>query len=55
MPNIVDTVTTEDGTCTVHLFTPDGRESQAPWPGVIMFPDGRMDIQISTRKTKRRA
>jgi len=39
MPNIVDTVTTEDGTCTVHLFTPESRESQAPWPGVIMFPD----------------
>ena len=39
MPNIVDTVTTEDGTCTVHLFTPDGRESQGPWPGVVMFPD----------------
>ena len=34
MPNIDDTVTTPDGTCTVHLFTPDGRETQGPWPGV---------------------
>jgi carboxymethylenebutenolidase len=39
MPNIADTVTTEDGTCTVHLFTPSGQETQGPWPGVIMFPD----------------
>ncbi|HTQ18326.1 alpha/beta fold hydrolase [Mycobacterium sp.] len=36
MPNITDTVTTPDGTCTVHLFTPDG---DGPWPGVVMFPD----------------
>jgi carboxymethylenebutenolidase len=36
MPNIKDSVTTPDGTCTVHLFTPDG---EAPWPGVVMFPD----------------
>ena len=36
MPNIKDTVTTEDGTCTVHLFTPDG---EGPWPGVVMYPD----------------
>jgi carboxymethylenebutenolidase len=39
MPNIVDTVTTADGTCTVHLFTPDGQETHGPWPGVIMYPD----------------
>jgi carboxymethylenebutenolidase len=39
MPNITDTVTTPDGTCTVHLFTPDGPESQVPWPGVVMYPD----------------
>jgi carboxymethylenebutenolidase len=39
MPNITDTVTTPDGTCTVHLFTPEGPAAQAPWPGVVMFPD----------------
>ncbi len=39
MPNITDTITTADGTCTVHLFTPEGPESQAPHPGVIMYPD----------------
>jgi carboxymethylenebutenolidase len=37
MPNITDTVTTPDGTCTVHLFTPD--DTDGPWPGVVMFPD----------------
>jgi carboxymethylenebutenolidase len=36
MPNITDSVTTPDGTCTVHLFTPDG---DGPWPGVVMYPD----------------
>ena len=36
MPNITDTVTTADGTCPVHLFTPEG---SGPWPGVVMFPD----------------
>jgi carboxymethylenebutenolidase len=36
MPNITDTVTTPDGTCTVRLFTPEG---QGPWPGVVMYPD----------------
>jgi carboxymethylenebutenolidase len=36
MPNITDTVTTPDGSCPVHLFTPDG---PGPWPGVVMFPD----------------
>jgi len=36
MPTITDTVTTPDGTCTIHLFTPEG---SGPWPGVIMFPD----------------
>jgi carboxymethylenebutenolidase len=36
MPKITDTVNTPDGTCTVHLFTPDG---SGPWPGVVMFPD----------------
>jgi carboxymethylenebutenolidase len=39
MPNIKDTVTTPDGTCTVHLFTPDGPAARAPWPGVVMYPD----------------
>jgi carboxymethylenebutenolidase len=41
MPNITDTVTTADGTCTVRLFTPEGSEGQGrgPWPGVVMFPD----------------
>ena len=36
MPNITDTVTTPDGSCTVRLFTPDG---EGPWPGVVMYPD----------------
>jgi carboxymethylenebutenolidase len=36
MPNITDTVTTQDGNCTVRLFTPDG---DGPWPGVVMYPD----------------
>jgi len=36
MPTITDTVTTPDGTCPIHLFTPEG---SGPWPGVIMFPD----------------
>ncbi len=36
MPNITDSVTTPDGTCPVHLFTPEGT---GPWPGVVMFPD----------------
>src|SRR5271163_1564861 len=36
MPNITDTITTPDGTCTVRLFTPEG---DGPWPGVVMFPD----------------
>ncbi|OBB98381.1 dienelactone hydrolase family protein [Mycobacterium sp. 852002-30065_SCH5024008] len=39
MPNIIDTIATADGICTVHLFTPDGPESQVPWPGVVMYPD----------------
>ncbi|EFG73795.1 carboxymethylenebutenolidase [Mycobacterium parascrofulaceum ATCC BAA-614] len=39
MPNIIDTITTPDGTCTVHLFTPGGPDTQAPHPGVIMYPD----------------
>jgi carboxymethylenebutenolidase len=39
MPNVTDTITTADGTCTVHLFTPEGPESQVPWPGVVMYPD----------------
>ncbi|OBH26666.1 dienelactone hydrolase [Mycobacterium sp. E342] len=39
MPKIIDTITTADGTCTVHLFTPDGPEAQVPWPGVVMYPD----------------
>lgn len=39
MPHLVETVTTADGACTVHLFTPDGREAQVPSPGVIMYPD----------------
>jgi carboxymethylenebutenolidase len=36
MPNITDTITTPDGTCTVRLFTPEG---DGPWPGVVMYPD----------------
>ena len=36
MPNITDTITTPDGTCTVRLFTPEG---EGPWPGVVMYPD----------------
>jgi carboxymethylenebutenolidase len=39
MPNITDTITTPDGSCTVHLFTPGGPDTQAPHPGVIMYPD----------------
>ena len=36
MPHITETVSTQDGECTVHLFTPDG---EGPWPGVVMYPD----------------
>jgi carboxymethylenebutenolidase len=36
MPNITDTVTTQDGDCTVRLFTP---EADGSWPGVVMYPD----------------
>jgi carboxymethylenebutenolidase len=36
MPNITDTISTPDGTCTVRLFTPEG---DGPWPGVVMYPD----------------
>lgn len=36
MPNITDTVATQDGTCKVSLYTPDG---DGPWPGVVMYPD----------------
>lgn len=36
MPKITDTITTADGTCPVHLFTPEG---DGPWPGVVMYPD----------------
>lgn len=36
MPNTTETVTTPDGTATVHFFTPDG---DGPWPGVVMFVD----------------
>src|SRR6476660_8075111 len=36
MPNITDTITTPDGNCPVHVFTPEG---SGPWPGVVMFPD----------------
>ena len=39
MPNITDTVTTPDGTCTVHLVTPEGPGNALPLPGVVMFPD----------------
>ncbi|WAC89815.1 dienelactone hydrolase family protein [Mycobacterium sp. Aquia_213] len=39
MPNITDTITTADGTCTVQLFTPEGPDTQAPHPAVIMYPD----------------
>lgn len=36
MPNISDTVTTQDGTCPIRLYTPEG---EGPWPGVVMYPD----------------
>jgi carboxymethylenebutenolidase len=36
MPNITETISTPDGTCTVRLFTPEG---DGPWPGVVMYPD----------------
>jgi carboxymethylenebutenolidase len=36
MPKITDTITTADGACSVHLFTPEG---DGPWPGVVMYPD----------------
>ncbi len=36
MPTITDTVTTQDGDCTVKLFTPDG---EGPWPAIVMYPD----------------
>lgn len=36
MPSISDAITTSDGTCPVHLFTPDG---PGGWPGVVMYPD----------------
>lgn len=39
MPNITDTVTTPDGTCTVRLVTPDAPGTPLPCPGVVMFPD----------------
>ncbi|MCV7028840.1 dienelactone hydrolase family protein [Mycobacterium sherrisii] len=39
MPNIIDTITTADGSCTVHLLTPNGHEARVPWPGVVMYPD----------------
>lgn len=46
MPNIMDTINTADGSCTVHLLTPNGHEARVPWPGVIMYPDagGLCDI-----------
>lgn len=37
MPSITDTVTTRDGSCPVHLFTPDGADG--PLPGVVMYTD----------------
>ncbi|HEU4362754.1 MAG TPA: dienelactone hydrolase family protein [Mycobacterium sp.] len=37
MPNVSDTIATPDGTCPVHLFTPD--DTDGPWPGVIMYVD----------------
>lgn len=36
MPNITDSLTTSDGSCTVQLFTP---EADGPRPGVVMYPD----------------
>ncbi|OBI40629.1 dienelactone hydrolase [Mycobacterium kyorinense] len=36
MPNITDTVTTQDGTCPIWFYTPEG---EGPWPGVVMYPD----------------
>jgi len=39
MPNIIDTVTTQDGDCTVRLFTPDAPDTEGPWPAIVMYPD----------------
>jgi carboxymethylenebutenolidase len=39
MPNITDTITTADGTCPVHLFTPEGPDTRVSNPAVIMYPD----------------
>lgn len=36
MPQLTDVVTTADGACPVHLFTPD---DAGPWPGVVIYPD----------------
>jgi carboxymethylenebutenolidase len=30
-------ITTDDGTCPAHVYTPDG---SGPWPGVLLFMDG---------------
>lgn len=36
MPHFTDALSTSDGICPVHLFTPEGT---GPWPGVVMYPD----------------
>jgi carboxymethylenebutenolidase len=33
---ITDTLSINDGACTVRLCTPEG---SGPWPGIVMFPD----------------
>jgi len=37
MPHSTVDITTQDGSCPTHVFTPSG---SGPWPGVLMFMDG---------------
>lgn len=37
MPHRTTSLTTPDGQCPLHVFTPAGA---APWPGVILYMDG---------------
>jgi carboxymethylenebutenolidase len=36
MPQETTAIETGDGSCTTHVFTPEGK---GPWPGVILFMD----------------